>query len=75
MKERRKCIDCGRALRYKNPNEDCYKCRQEKTSLAKYKKLKKEFERHKELCHLTQLDLWRRLKKHEPELTWDEEPE
>ncbi len=75
MKDKRNCIDCGRALRDRNPNEDCYRCREEKTYRKKYEKLKKELEKKEELWRITSRDYWKRLKKYEPDLTWDEEPE
>jgi len=74
MKFNRIC-KCGRKLRDKNPHEECYKCKEENTYKNKYERLKTEFEKHKELERLVHLDLWKRLKKYEPDLTWDEEPE
>lgn len=75
MKEIRNCIDCGRSLRDKNPNEDCYRCREEKTYRKKYEKLKKELEGKEELWRILSLDYYNKLKKYEPDIIWDEEPE
>jgi len=72
MKEIRVCIDCGRALRDRNPNKDCYRCREEKTYRKEYERLKEELEKKEELWRITSADLWRRLKKHEPNLNWGE---
>jgi len=75
MKEQRKCINCERALRNNNPHDDCYRCREEKTYKRKYEKLEKELERKEELWRIMSLEYYNKLKKYEPDITWDEEPE
>ena len=73
--DKRKCIDCGRALRDKNPNKDCYRCREEKTYRNKYEKLKKELERKEELWRIMSLEYYNKLKKYEPDITWEGDKE
>jgi len=72
------CIDCGRKLlptRRLKKLKVCSYCYGRTIWKQRYDELKKEFEHHKVLCGKVHLDLWKKLKKHEPNLTWDEEPE
>ena len=71
----KRCKDCDRPLRHWNKSGLCSGCYSLPVWKGRYNDLKAEFERHKELCRITHLDLWNRLKKHEPDLTWDGEPE
>jgi len=74
MAEKRKCTKCGRKLRDKNKHEDCYRCREENTYKRKYERLLKELKRKEELWRITSVEYYNKLKKYEPNLTWDEEP-
>ncbi len=71
----KKCKDCNKLLRHWNKSGYCSVCYNRSIWKTRYDELKAEFEQHMKLCRLVHLDLWNRLKKHEPELTWDEEPE
>lgn len=75
MNEQKKCIECGRNIREGRKLELCSLCQARNVWKERYEELKREYERHKDLCGKVHADLWNRLKKHEPELTWDEDPD
>ena len=71
----KRCIWCNTSLRRTNRTKICYECRQRNNWKQKYEKLEKEFERHKEICERVLLSYHKKLRKSEPNITWDEEPE
>ena len=70
----KRCKKCDKPLRDFNKSGICTNCKKNKWK-DKYDVLKKEFDRHKELCRIVMLDYYKRLKKYEPNIKWEDENE
>ncbi|HUS49048.1 MAG TPA: hypothetical protein VMZ91_02730 [Candidatus Paceibacterota bacterium] len=69
------CKYCKKILASWNKSGICSNCQNDNIWKVKYEELKKKFERHKQLCDKVLLDYHNKLKKYEPDLNWDGEPE
>lgn len=70
----KKCKFCGKLIAEWNKSGVCSNCQRSFSWRDDYNKLKKEFERYKELSNKIILDYYNKLKKYEPDLVWDGEP-
>lgn len=75
MKIFKKCVECGRNVRIGRKLDLCSQCQARNVWKKKYEELKAEFEQHKKCCGAVLLDYYKRLKKHEPDIKWGDEPE
>ena len=73
----RHCMNkgCDNLLSHWNKSGVCSNCHNGNRWKQKYDNLKEEFDRHLELCKILHLEMYNKLKKYEPNITWDEEPE
>lgn len=62
--------NCNNLISHWNRSGICSNCHGRDKWKDKYDNLEREFERHKELCRIHNLEMYNKLKKHEPNLTW-----
>ena len=67
--------DCNNLLSHWNKSGVCSNCQNGSKWKQKYDDVRAEFDRHLEFCKILHLEMYNKLKKYEPDITWGEEPE
>jgi len=68
----KRCKKCDKPLRDFNKSGVCSNCNKKDKWIDRYEQLEKEYKHHKELCRILHLEMYNKLKKYEPNISWSE---